>query len=133
MAIGSLRAVVVDVNDLEEGERFWTAVTGLPVTLRSWKGQYTRLGTAGEGSVLLQRVGEEKGEAKNRVHLDVTVGDLDRAIAEVLTLGGRLAVEPRSYPESGVPDRWYAVMEDPFGNEFCLVRDLPEPDRGREP
>jgi hypothetical protein len=34
MAVGHLRAVAIDVNDLDLGERFWAAVTGLPVRLR---------------------------------------------------------------------------------------------------
>lgn len=124
MAVGRVRAVTIDVEDLDEGERFWTAVTGLPATLRGWNGQYTRLGTAGEGSVLLQLVPEKKGDGKNRVHLDLTVGDVGEAIAAVLALGGSLERGPEAYPESGTAAREYAVMKDPFGNEFCLVREL---------
>lgn len=126
MAVGSLRAVVVDVNDLEAGERFWGAVTGLPVTLRAWQGQYTRLGVAGQGSVLLQLVGEEKAIGKNRVHMDITVDDLEGGIDEVEALGGSLVSGPHVYPETEPADRRYAVMQDPFGNEFCLVHDLAE-------
>ncbi|MDF3018250.1 MAG: hypothetical protein K0R44_3475, partial [Thermomicrobiales bacterium] len=31
MAVGTLRRIVIDVNDLDVGERFWSAVTGLPL------------------------------------------------------------------------------------------------------
>jgi catechol 2,3-dioxygenase-like lactoylglutathione lyase family enzyme len=124
MAVGSLRAVTIDVNDLEEGERFWTGVTGLPVSLRRWNGQYSRLGAAGEGSILLQLVPEEKRGGKNRVHLDFTVDEVDEAIAAVLALGGSLERGRQAYPESGTQAREYAVVKDPFGNEFCLVREL---------
>lgn len=124
MAVGRVRSVTIDVNDLEVGERFWASVTGLPVTLRGWDGQYSRLGTVGEGSVLLQLVPEEKGETKNRVHLDLTVDDVEEAVAAVLALGGSLEHDRRAFPESGAPARQYAVMKDPFGNEFCVVQEL---------
>lgn len=123
-AVGRLRAVTVDVNDLEAGERFWGAVTGLPLTVRGWNGQYSRLGTADEGSVLLQLVPERKQGGKNRVHIDLTVDDVAEAVAAVLALGGSLEQAPQAYPESGAPAREYAVVEDPFGNEFCLVQEL---------
>jgi predicted enzyme related to lactoylglutathione lyase len=125
MTIGSLRATTVDVNDLEEGERFWQAVTGLPVTLHAWGGHYSRLGTVGQGAILLQRVEEPGVPGKNRVHLDITVDDVDDAVEAVLALGGTLQHAPRIFPEDGDAGVEYAVMVDPFGNEFCLVRELP--------
>ena len=38
MAIGALDAFVVDVNDLAVAERFWVAVSGLP--LKYWAGAW---------------------------------------------------------------------------------------------
>jgi predicted enzyme related to lactoylglutathione lyase len=133
MAVGSLRAVTIDVNDLEVAERFWTAVTGLSLSLSRWQGQYSRLGTVGQGSILLQLVPEQKQGRKNRVHLDFTVDDVDEAVTAVLALGGSLERAPQAFPESGTPAREYAVVKDPFGNEFCLVRELlPDSDIPRE-
>jgi hypothetical protein len=31
-------------------------------------------------------------------------------------------------PGSSDPVLEWAVLADPFGNEFCLIRELPEPD-----
>lgn len=124
MTIGSLRGIAIDVNDLDVGERFWSALTGLAVTLPAWNQQYLRLGHVGAESILLQLVPEPKQAPKNRVHLDVTVDDVDRAVEEVRRLGGRLVSGPTPYPDSGTPARMYAVMVDPFDNEFCLVREL---------
>jgi hypothetical protein len=66
--------------------------------------------------LLFQRVPEPKS-AKNRVHLDLHVGKdgLD-AEAERLVAAGATFVEARSHPG----DRWI-VLNDPEGNEFCLV------------
>ncbi len=65
--------------------------------------------------LFVQEVPEAKA-AKNRLHLDVPIGDepLDDAVERVVGLGANL-VEYREHPG----ERW-AVMQDPEGNEFCL-------------
>lgn len=66
--------------------------------------------------LLFQRVPEEK-VAKNRVHLDVRIGDADLdEEAERVAASGATFVE---FQTQG-PQRW-AVMADPEGNEFCLT------------
>jgi hypothetical protein len=80
--------------------------------------------------VILQRRDDEKGEAPNRCHVDITpaVG-MDEAIDRIVAMGGSVRKEPSLYPRPGsMPGRRpvidWAVMRDPFGNEFCLVEDL---------
>jgi hypothetical protein len=66
--------------------------------------------------VFFQRVPEAKS-AKNRVHFDLSVGghDLEAAIAHLVSLGARRV-------DSGGEDlRWWVVLADPEGNEFCVV------------
>ncbi|MDQ3043802.1 MAG: VOC family protein [Chloroflexota bacterium] len=123
MAVGTLRRFVLDVNDLQVGERFWTAVTGLTPRFSAWQGQYSALGEIRTGSILLQLVPEPKSPLKNRGHLDVTVEDVPRAVEEVVAMGGTMVRPPGFFPE-GDPELEWAVMADPFGNEFCLIRDL---------
>jgi predicted enzyme related to lactoylglutathione lyase len=123
MAVGGLRSIVVDVNHLEESERFWSSVLGLEVQWPSRQGQFSRIGAKGAGSVLLQLVPEKKTELKNRVHIDITVMDVARALDEVLKLGGSVIKEPALWPETDPLLEW-AIMADPSGNEFCLIREL---------
>ena len=123
MAVGRLRRFVVDVNDLAVGEQFWSAVTGLPVDFSGvW---FSGLGSIETGSVLLQLVPERKTALKNRAHLDIGVDDVPGAVAEVIALGGSVVRSPGVFPEHDPAVEW-AVVADPFGNEFCLVRDLEE-------
>lgn len=124
MVVGQLRAVVIDVNDLSEGERFWTAVSGKPLLFSGFQGRFSRLGPREDGSILLQLVPEEKAVPKNRVHLDFTVDDVEAALREVEALGGRLKKPPDMYPSADHAVLEYAVAVDPFGNEFCLIRDV---------
>jgi len=123
MAVGEIRSFVVDVNDLEEGERFWASVLGLEVEFSAWQGQFSRIGRKGSGSVLLQLVPEKKTDLKNRAHVDLTVENVERAVSEVLGLGGSVIKEPGIFPETDPLIEW-AVVADPSGNEFCLIREL---------
>jgi Glyoxalase-like domain len=66
--------------------------------------------------VLFQLVPEAKA-GKNRVHLDLRVGDEHRE-AEVARLVGRGARE--LHRGSQGPHEW-ATMADPEGNEFCVA------------
>ena len=58
----------------------------------------------------------EPKRGKVRIHLDVTVDDVERAIERVRDLGGRETGERYEYPEGTV-----VVLQDPEGNEFCIV------------
>jgi predicted enzyme related to lactoylglutathione lyase len=51
--------------------------------------------------------------APKRYHLDLSVGDLDKAIARCLELGGS---KPEFQPGG---DRWQVLL-DPAGHPFCL-------------
>ena len=123
MAVGKLRRFVVDVNDLKVGEVFWSEVTGLEVRFSAWAGQFSALGRIETGSILLQLVPEKKSDLKNRANLDITVDDVEVACAEVVRLGGSVVKPNGPFPPDNPQLEW-AVVADPFGNEFCLIRDL---------
>lgn len=128
MGIGRLRCHVMDVDDLVVAERFWSEVTGLPVIPSPFPGRYSYLGQAEPWSheLILHLVRRHKGPEPNRSHVDIWVRDIDRAIGEIEAIGGSLWHEPSIYPRPGSypgerPVLDWAVMRDPFGNEFCLV------------
>ena len=113
-AVGTLYAIVLDVNDLDGCAEFWSAVLGKEISFKV--DNYCRIGE-GENppSLLLQKV-PEPHERKNRAHIDLDVTDLEAAVQRVLDLGGTRLEE---FNEYGIT---WAVMADPDGNEFCLVR-----------
>lgn len=136
MAVGSLRCVVVNVTDLSRAESFWSEVTGLHVIGSNYTDRFSYLGDPDSGTheMILQLVREPKGEEANRCHLDLTVDDIDRAVEQIVAIGGQVKKEPSIYPRPGsFPGRRpvidWAVMMDPFGNEFCLVRELSEEEK----
>jgi catechol 2,3-dioxygenase-like lactoylglutathione lyase family enzyme len=136
MGIGTLRAVVIDVNDLEKAHEFWSAVLGLEVigSRKGWHGRFGYLGRKDpwKHEIILQVTRRQKGDEPNRAHIDVNPNEgIDRAIDQIVALGGSVKKAPSLYPRPGShgdepPVIDWAVMQDPFGNEFCLVDDLTE-------
>jgi len=133
MGIGNLRCQVIDVNDLAIAEEFWSEVTGLPVISSSWTGRYSYLGEPEpwRHQVILHLVATQKGPEANRSHVDIGVADIDTAIRQIEAIGGTLKRAPSIFPrphsyEGERPQIDWAVMQDPFGNEFCLVTVLTE-------
>jgi predicted enzyme related to lactoylglutathione lyase len=135
MGIGELRSMVIDVDDLAVAEAFWSEVTGLPVIPSVFPGRYSYLGEPDpwRQKVILHLVRTPKAEGvTNRAHVDIWVRDVDSAIKQVERIGGRLKRKPTIYPRPGSygdePARIdWSVMQDPFGNEFCVISVL-DPD-----
>lgn len=131
MGIGKLRCHVIDVDDLDIAEAFYSELTGLPVILSHYTGRFSYLGQPDpwRHEVILQLVSSRKGPDPNRSHIDIWVANIDRAITQITAIGGSLKRGPTIYPrphsfpgKPAVID--WAVMRDPFGNEFCLVTAL---------
>ena len=141
VGVGRLRCVVINVTDLRVGYEFWSEVTGLEIigSERGWHGWLGFLGTNDpwKHEIILQQVttapvavGQPSHTRTNPVHIDITPNDgIDNAIEQILGLGGTVKKRPSLYPRPGShgdepPAIDWAVMQDPFGNEFCLVESL---------
>lgn len=108
--------VTIDCVDPQRVARFWSALLGREPgpSQAGW----VYLGHRGDPQprLVFQPVPEPKA-GKVRIHLDVTVDDVDEAIELVTSLGGRTTGERHDYDEGVV-----VVMADPEGHEFCLVQ-----------
>jgi predicted enzyme related to lactoylglutathione lyase len=114
----------LDCHDLDSMVAFYTAAL-----------DYEPFGTAGDRyrsivpkhgdgpKVVFQKVPDAKA-GKNRMHLDLIVGDaLDSEVERFVALGARrLADEPFDEPFDEYGCRW-VVLSDPEGNELCLCSD----------
>jgi predicted enzyme related to lactoylglutathione lyase len=106
--------VTLDCVDLEVTAAFWQAVLRYDRD-QVIEGRYASL--SGDGPTLtLQRVPEPK-VAKNRVHLDLLVADVDGEVDRLQSLGATV-LPPGARDEFG--QRWF-VLADPEGNEFCVA------------
>jgi hypothetical protein len=103
---------------------FWCAALGYEIAEIDEEGADLR-DPRGEGWRMLFLVVPERKSVKNRVHLDLRP---PRSMAEeVERLKGNGATEVRFVE---VQSSFWTVMQDPEGNEFCVLRG---PDDGWEP
>lgn len=108
--------VVFDCADPIRLSAFWQRLVGGQVDPRTETDTWVGLRDVPAWNCLgFQKVPEGKS-TKNRVHVDLDVDDLDRAIAEATAIGatvvGSRVEEPTNY---------FQVMKDIEGNEFCFI------------
>jgi predicted enzyme related to lactoylglutathione lyase len=106
----------LDCVDLDRMAAFWRSAAGFTVG-GVIEGRYVSL--SGHGVQLtLQRVPEPKA-GKNRMHLDLLVGDVEQEVRRLEELGASRRT-PTARREFG--QTWF-VLADPEGNEFCVAAD----------
>ncbi len=104
-----LSSIIIDCDNLDAGVNFWSQALGRKVASR--EEPYVFLERApGELDLGLQRVPEPK-TAKSRVHLDIMTDNIDAEVQRLEALGARRQARVEA---------WW-VMEDPCGNEFCII------------
>jgi predicted enzyme related to lactoylglutathione lyase len=107
----------VDCHDLDAMVAFYTAALGYEPSGTGGDRYRSIVPVAGNGPKLVfQKVPETK-VVKNRVHLDLIVGDTIDAEAERCVALGARRLDDAAFDEYG--SRWI-VLADPEGNELCL-------------
>jgi catechol 2,3-dioxygenase-like lactoylglutathione lyase family enzyme len=139
MAIGRYKSIAINVTDLEQAYAFWSEVLGWePLREAEWHGWLGYLDDPDSENYLIlidtsNAPVETSGpahESTNRMHIDIYPNEgMERAIEDICALGGTLKKPPSLYPRPGsrgdeAPVIDWAVMQDPFGNEFCIVEIL---------
>lgn len=112
----SIQEVVVDCADPAALATFWAGL------LRTrWVLRHDGWAVVDADPLLLafQQVPEPKGSPKNRLHLDVLVTDADAETARAVALGATVT----GTRELGPDGDGFVVLQDPEGNELCLVVD----------
>ncbi|MEJ7800957.1 MAG: VOC family protein [Ilumatobacter sp.] len=114
-------AIVIDAADPDSLREFWVAAMRYEPYGSS--GPYrSAVPPAGETGpkLVFQRVDDPRSQTKNRVHIDVFVGDEIERETRRLTDLGATRISTGLVEEAG--STW-VVLADPEGNEFCLVSD----------
>ncbi|MFI5960286.1 VOC family protein [Cryptosporangium sp. NPDC051539] len=108
--------VVLDCVDADALANFWTVA--LDYRRGPFGSPYVRLTDPRRRwpDLLLQQVPERKS-GKNRMHLDLQVVDVEAEV-ERLVAAGAGVVDPAHDDDGFVT----AVLADPQGNEFCVIR-----------
>ncbi len=107
--------LAMDAIDVESLARFWCEATDYKVADSHFP--YLAVLTSDDPPqprMIILQVPETK-TAKNRLHMEFKTDDLKAEAERIVALGATLVAE-REFGET----RWI-VMQDPEGNEFCLV------------
>ena len=108
--------VVLDCVDADALADFWASALGF--RRGSFESPYVRLVDPIRRwpDLLLQQVPERKS-LKNRMHLDLQVTDVDAEVDRLVAAGARV-IDP-AHDDGGLMT---AILADPQGNEFCVIR-----------
>jgi hypothetical protein len=122
--MGMLRDIVIDCRGAPSLARFWASVIDGYAVRAYDEAEIARLASLGltpesdpnvavDGpgpTLFFQEVPEPK-VAKNRLHLDIEVGDRPVEVERLIAKGATVFAQF---------DSW-TVLQDPEGNEFCLT------------
>jgi len=115
----------IDVPDVAEAERFYTAAFGLEVGRRFGTDFVELLGWPAPVYLLTKAAGTVGAGGDLRryerhwtpFHPDVVVDDVDAAVARAVSAGAILESPAKDTPYGRI-----AMLADPFGHGFCLLQ-----------
>jgi predicted enzyme related to lactoylglutathione lyase len=110
-ASATIASITFDCADARALAEFWAALLDRSVAAGATEAYAELQGAPGMTFIAVP----EAKTAKNRVHLDVMVEDLDAAVRHAVSIGATTAAE---FDEGGY--RW-VTLADPDGNEFDLA------------
>jgi predicted enzyme related to lactoylglutathione lyase len=114
--------VIIDCEDVETMSAFWSAALDFDHVRTGPLGGHVLAAKDGSKRRLAMFPVRSRKESKNRVHLDLRPDD---QAAEVRRLEG-LGATKIDIGQDEVP---WVVMADPEGNEFCVLRAIPDHER----
>lgn len=126
-ALGALALTKLVVDDLEAGERFYSAVFGLSVFRRTPKGQSSfgkeeiAMSSAGPGGahvLILMKFANRPCPPPGCCFLGFTVVDADAVVAKAEELGAKIVMPVTAAPGEDVR---FAVFKDPAGHMVEII------------
>ncbi|MGK5551787.1 VOC family protein [Actinomadura kijaniata] len=116
--VSVVQNVAIDCADAYGLARFWSEVTGGPLDPRDGPGDREVQVMLPEGPLLYFNQVPEPKTVKNRIHLCLRpTTSREEEVERLLALGATLVADRREPDGTG-----WAVLADPEGNEFCVLR-----------
>lgn len=116
--VSVVQNVAIDCADAYELARFWSGVTGRPLDPEARPGDRETQVVLAEGPALYFNQVPEAKQVKNRIHLCLRPEtSREQEVERLLGIGATFVADHRNPDGSG-----WAVLADPEGNEFCVLR-----------
>jgi predicted enzyme related to lactoylglutathione lyase len=120
--VSVVQNVAVDCVDAYELARFWSEALGCPLHPECKPGDVETAVILPEGPQLYFNQVPEPKTIKNRIHLCLRPETTrEEEVQRLLSLGATLVADRREPDGAG-----WAVLADPEGNEFCVLRSAAE-------
>ncbi|MER6627054.1 VOC family protein [Streptomyces sp. NPDC000987] len=120
--VSVVQNVAVDCADAYELARFWSEALGCPLHPEGKPGDMETAVILPEGPLLYFNQVPEPKTIKNRLHLCLRPEtSREEEVRRLLSLGATLVADRREADGAG-----WAVLADPEGNEFCVLRSVAE-------
>ncbi|NGY60913.1 VOC family protein [Lentzea sp. NEAU-D13] len=120
--VSVVQNVAIDCANAYELARFWSEVTGRPLHPDDKPGDRETEVQLADGPVLYFNQVPEPKTSKNRIHLCLRPDtSRDQEVERLLGLGATFVADRREPDGTG-----WAVLADPEGNEFCVLRSTSE-------
>ncbi|GAA2068813.1 VOC family protein [Streptomyces albiaxialis] len=116
--VSVLQNIAVDCGNAYELARFWSEVTGHPLDPEDGPGDPEIDVLLPEGPLLHFNEVPDPKTVKNRIHLCLRpTTTREEEVERLLGIGATLVADRRNPDGTG-----WAVLADPEGNEFCVLR-----------
>ncbi|WP_435587228.1 VOC family protein [Micromonospora aurantiaca (nom. illeg.)] len=114
--------LTVDARDPSRLASWWAEALGYQViTDKPDEVEIRRTPDTTPGLVFVPVAGPKEG--KNRLHIDLRPADMEAEVERLVDMGAR-------HVDIGQGDVEWTVLADPEGNEFCVLRQRGNGDRG---
>ena len=118
----SIHSFTVDTPDPFALATWWSQVVGAPLGEDDLPGDPEAMVALPAGPPLLFVQVDDAKVVKNRLHIDLQPdGPREEEVARLLGIGATLVADQRRPDGTG-----WAVLADPEGNEFCVLRSAAE-------
>jgi predicted enzyme related to lactoylglutathione lyase len=107
-------SLTVDARDPARLARWWAEALGYQVVTEQPDEVEIRQAPDRLPGIVFVPVGDDK-QVKNRLHLDLRPADQEAEVERLVDMGAR-------HVDVGQGDVGWAVLADPEGNEFCVLR-----------
>ncbi|WP_229402481.1 VOC family protein [Micromonospora okii] len=107
-------SLTVDARDPARLARWWAEALGYQVVTEQADEVEIRQAPDRLPGIVFVPVGDDK-QVKNRLHLDLRPADQEAEVERLVDMGAR-------HVDVGQGDVGWAVLADPEGNEFCVLR-----------
>ncbi|MFF9120613.1 VOC family protein [Streptomyces massasporeus] len=116
--VSVVQNVAIDCGDAYALALFWSEALGCPLHPESKPGDVETAVNLPEGPLLYFNQVPEPKTSKNRIHLCLRPEtSREEEVERLLSLGATLVADRREPDGAG-----WAVLADPEGNEFCVLR-----------